>query len=552
MKTRIFHAIMWVAMLTLAVSLLVTTAFLYDYFGDVQTNQLRDELSLAASATERLGQDYLEPLNSDQYRLTWIASNGTVLFDTQVDALGMENHADREEVREALELGSGSSSRRSSTLTENTFYESLRLKDGTVLRISVSRKSAWILVLGMLQPILVVIVLAVVLSAVIASKMAKRVTEPFNTLDLEHPLENEVYDELSPLLSRIHRQHEQIHEQTTMLKQRQEEFERVTASMKEGLVLLDAQRRILSINPSALALFGASKLCVGENIVTIERKSALSHVIDTAFEKGHAQLREKRGDRDYQFDISRIEANGDTVGVCLLAFDVTEQVDAERLRREFSANVSHELKTPLQSILGSAELIENGLVKSEDLPRFVGRIRVEASRLVTLIEDILRLSQLDEGGELPREEIPLRALCDEVIASLDPHAAKRDITFSVAGDIGSVYGVRHLLYEAIYNLCDNAVKYNVDGGTIHVTVEDRAQTAILTVADSGIGIPAQYQERVFERFYRVDKSHSKATGGTGLGLSIVKHAVLFHGGSIALESEEGQGTRITVTLPKCQ
>ena len=373
---------------------------------------------------------------------------------------------------------------------------------------------------------------------------------PLETLDLEAPLENDTYEELSPLLNRINRQRRQIDSQLEALRQKNDEFAQITRSMKEGLVLLNEQGTILSINPAAQKLFRTDRSCLNQDFLTVERSPEISAAIRSALNSGHSEYRLQRGGREYQLDISRIESGGRTAGAVLLTFDVTEQAFAERNRREFTANVSHELKTPLQSILGSAELLENGMVKAEDVPRFVGRIRTEAARLVALIEDILRLSQLDEGGPMPYETVDLLDLARETAASLHDAAAAKNVRLTVSGEAAPIYSVRRLLTETIHNLCDNAIKYNVDGGTAEVLVEPSETCVTLTVRDSGVGIPPEHQERVFERFYRVDKSHSKASGGTGLGLSIVKHAVQSLGGRIDLDSVPGHGTTISVTLPK--
>lgn len=550
MTGKILRSILTVTVTILVVCLIFVTGFLYSYFSGMQIDQLKGELSLAAIATEELGTEYLTKLSSNSYRITWIANDGTVLYDTRVDAQAMENHSDREEFAEALEGGRGSSERLSVTLTENTLYEAMRLSDGTVLRISVSRASVTALALGMLHPIVLIIIAAVILSAVMAHRMAKHITEPLNSLDLENPLDNNVYEEISPLLKRIHQQHKQIDRQLRELKQKKREFRLVTENMKEGLILLDNERNILSINPAATALFKANPDHVGESFLMLDREADMSLAIDEAFEKGHGEHRDQRNGAEYQFVINRVDSGGQAVGAVLLAFDITEQIDAERSRREFSANVSHELKTPLQSIIGSAELIENNIVKAEDMPRFIGHIRSEAERLVTLVEDIIRLSQLDEGNEMPKETVLLRPLCDEVMSSLADAAEKKRLELSVTGDEGCVYGVRRLLYEIVYNLCDNAIKYNSDGGKVNVSVLDSQDQVILTIADTGIGIPPEHRLRIFERFYRVDKSHSKKSGGTGLGLSIVKHAVQYHSGTVTVESEVGNGTAVTVTLPK--
>ena len=546
MTSKIFKSILTVAIAVLLASLVVIIGALYPYFGGVQEAQLRDELSLAAEATEQLGESYLSNVDSNRYRLTWVGTNGTVIFDSHADAVSMENHAAREEIKEALVSGTGSSTRHSSTLTEQTIYEATRLNDGSVLRISVSRTTALVLVLGMLQPILIVLVIAIVLSAWLAHSMAKRVVEPLNKLNLEKPMENDVYEELSPLLRRIHAQHKEIKFQMNALKRKQDEFDQITGNMKEALVLLDNTGRIISINPAAKALFGAGSTCVGEDFLTIDRKQNMCVALDEANTQGHADFHTKKNGREYQFDLSRIDSDGNNHGMVILAFDITEQVNAEKHRQEFTANVSHELKTPLQSIIGSAELMENGIVKEEDIPRFVGHIRKEASRLVYLIDDIIRLSQLDEGAEMPHEDVSLRVLSKEICETLADAAKLKDVSLEVTGDDGVINGVRRLLYEVVYNLCDNAIKYNNPGGKVEVAIVEQQGTVKISVSDTGIGIAPEHQDKVFERFYRVDKSHSKQSGGTGLGLSIVKHAVQYHHGKITVESELNKGTTISV------
>ena len=549
MTRKIFSSTMLVAGIVLLAAAVIIIGVLYEYFGGVQTNELRDELGLAAVAVEADGTGYLEKLTAESCRLTWIALDGTVIYDTRRDAESLENHASREEVAEALATGYGDSTRYSATLLQKTIYSARRLSDGSVLRISVSRQTAAVLALGMIQPILVVLLAALILSGVLARRVSRRIVEPLNTLDLDHPLKNDVYEELTPLLKRINAQHQEIEAQMRELRRRTDEFTQVTGSMKEGLVLLDERGTVLSINAAARELFGAAEDCVGADFLTVERSHDMSAAVEKARESGHSELRMPRGGREYQFDISRIESGGETVGTVILAFDITEQEYAERNRREFTANVSHELKTPLQGIIGSAELIENGMVKPEDVPRFVGHIHTEAARLVTLIGDIIRLSQLDEGDEMPKERFDILAEAKSAVDSLAPAAAARNIMLSAEGESAEINGVRRLVYEIIYNLADNAIKYNKDGGSVRVTVEKCGGDAVLTVADTGIGIAPEHQSRIFERFYRVDKSHSKASGGTGLGLSIVKHAAAYHHAKIELESAEDEGTTIRVIFP---
>ncbi len=542
MTNKIFHSTLFVAVLVLLCSLGIVMGVLYNHFTEVQVEQLKDELSLAVTGTEQYGSEFLKNVEVDRFRITWIDADGTVLFDTRVDQTEMENHADREEIREAMRHGSGSSVRTSATLTEQTFYEARRLTDGTILRISTSQDSAWVLMVDMLWPMLLIAVLAVGLSAILARRMARRIVEPLNTLDLEQPLSNNTYEELSPLLRRINQQHLQIAAQMRKLRRKADEFIQITSHMQEGLVVLDKETNIRSINSAAMSIFGAEESCVGSSFFQVNRSNALRQALNDALDRGHGSTVQELDGRAYRFDMSSIKSEGNLLGAVILAVDVTEEQNAEQLRREFSANVSHELKTPLQGIIGSAELLESGMVRAEDTPRFVGHIRKEASRLVNLIEDIIRLSQLDEGVELPTEQVDMLALAEDVKEILMPSAADRNVTIDVTGNGFGIKGVRRMLQEILYNLCDNAIKYNVPGGSVTIQVEKNR----LVVSDTGIGIPTEHQSRIFERFYRVDKSHSKASGGTGLGLSIVKHAAAYHKAEIALESTPGNGTRITV------
>ena len=542
MTSKIFRSTVLVAVIVLLCSLGVVMGVLHNHFTQVQVEQLKDELSLAVTGTEQYGNAFLENVEADRFRVTWVDTDGTVLFDTQADQTIMENHADREEIREAMETGFGSAVRTSATMTEQTYYEAQKLKDGTVLRISTNQESALSLMIGMIWPIILIAVLSIGLSALLARRMARRIVEPLNKLDLEQPLKNEVYEEISPLLHRIHRQHNQIQMQVEKMKRKADEFNQITASMQEGLVLLDSYGKIVSINPAAQKLFETDGDCIGRDFLMIDRTRAMRSAVNDALDKGRAYARENRNGRDYQFDLSCIKSDDMVIGAVILAFDITERLNSEQMRREFSANVSHELKTPLQGIIGSAELLESGMVKPEDTPRFVGHIRKEAARLVNLIEDIIRLSQLDEGVELPTEKVDMLALAEDVKEILDTSAAEMNVRVDVTGAGFAVMGVRRMLQEIIYNLCDNAIKYNVPGGSVTIHAENNR----LVVSDTGIGIPAEHKDRIFERFYRVDKSHSKASGGTGLGLSIVKHAVQYHHGIITLQSELSKGTTISV------
>ena len=551
MSHKIFRSILLVAAAVLLASLLIIMSYLYEYFAGVQERQLGDELSLAAAGVENYGESYLQTVKPGDYRITWIAADGTVLYDTILPDTPEENHAGREEVKRALETGEGKSTRYSTTLLEKTIYYARRLTDGSVLRLSISGATTGYLALGMVQPTLLVFVLALILSSFLARRISNRIVEPLNHLDLDHPLDNTAaYAELSPLLRRIHEQRVENAAQLRALRQKTDEFNQTIGSMKEGLVLLDENERVLSINDAAKDVFAVNDDCMGRDFLTIDRDPDMTHALGKARADGHAEIRRAHRGRMYQFDISRIESGGASIGTVLLAFDITEREYAERNRREFTANVSHELKTPLQGIIGSAELIENGMVQPQDVPRFVEHIHSEAARMVTLIGDIIRLSQLDEGDVMPREDVDVLAAAREAVLNLSDEAAKRGITMTVDGTPAIVHGVRRLISEIAFNLCENAVKYNRDGGSFFVKVETEGENAVLTVQDTGIGIPDADQSRVFERFYRVDKSHSKASGGTGLGLSIVKHAVMYHHGKVELRSATGEGTCVRAVLPK--
>jgi len=548
MTSKIFRSTLLMAVLILLCSLMIIMGVLYGYMGDMQVMQLKDALRLAAAGTEESGLDFLHKVESSRFRITWIGADGAVIYDTHADASKMENHESREEVLEAFAYGYGSASRRSDTQMERTIYEAKRLQDGSVLRISITQQTMTVLVVGMLHPVCVVAVIAIMLSALLSKRMSKKIMEPLNTLDLERPLENDTYEELSPLLNRIHQQHAEIASQMRKLQRKSDELDQITANMQEGLVLLDKNCVVLSINPAARILFNADNDCIGCGFYTVDRHQDTAAAVEAAFRDGRHEMKILRKGREYQLLLSRIESGRIVIGLVILAIDITEVQNAERNRREFSANVSHELKTPLQSIMGSAELLQNGLVKPEDTDRFLGHIYNEASRLMLLIQDVIRLSHLDEGVEIPKEEVDLLSVAAEIAASLHILADKKQVSIHVSGERCILLGVRGLVYEIVQNLCNNAVKYNVPGGSVDICVKQEGKHVVLTVADTGIGIPAEHQSRVFERFYRVDKSHSKQSGGTGLGLSIVKHAVQYHNARLNLQSTPGEGTTITVTF----
>ena len=546
MTKRIFRSIFSVALVVLMASIGIATSFLYDYFNTTQVKQLKTELALVADTVNKVGVEYFENFDSTVFRFTVIDEDGVVLYDTQANASEMENHSEREEFLECLENGTGSSARTSHTLTKNTFYEAVLLANGDVLRISMSQLTVGALILNMLPAIIVIMMIAAAVAVVLSHTMAKKVTEPLASLDLEHPFENETYEELTPLLRKIHNQHKQIKEQMETLRRKSDEFDQIISSMNEGLVLLDEHGMVLSMNSAGKKIFNAQRSVKGDDFLMIDRTSRMSKAIWNAMDGNHSEYSEERNGSEYQFTVNSIQSDGKVLGVLILVFDITERAHAERNRQEFTANVSHELKTPLQSIIGSAELLETGLVRPEDSGRFIGNIRKEASRLVDLINDIIRLSQLDENHEVATETVELMEVAKEAIEVLEVSASKKNVELILEGESCTILGVRRYVYEIIYNLCDNAIRYNVENGKVRISVKKESGRATVSVTDTGIGIAREHQNRIFERFYRVDKSHSKETGGTGLGLSIVKHAVQYHGGKMRIDSEVGKGTTIKI------
>lgn len=548
MTKKIFRSMIMVALVVLLTSMFVATTFIYDYFNKSQIKQLKDELELVRETVDSVGIEYFENFDSTVFRFTVVDEDGTVLYDTVADATQMENHIEREEIKEALESGHGSSTRNSSTLMEKTFYEAVLLNSGEVLRISVSRLTLGALIVGMLPAIGVIIIVTGILSFLLSSKMAQKIIEPINKLDLENPTENNSYEELSPILTKINKQHKQINSHIEELHRKADEFEQIISSMSEGLILIDDKSKILSMNNACKKIYAVKTDVVGSNLLSVDRTKQMGNAVKSALDGVHSEFFIQKNGFEYQFNVNPIETDGKRLGAVILAFDITEKAFAERNRQEFTANVTHELKTPLQSIIGSAELLENGLVKPEDTGRFVGNIRKEASRLVNLINDIIRLSQLDENHEPATETVDLWEVANEVVEVLSVSAKKREISMEMVGDRCVIYGVRRYIYEIIYNLCDNAIRYNVNGGKVTIDIHRENNRNVIIVSDTGIGIDTEHHARIFERFYRVDKSHSKETGGTGLGLSIVKHAVMYHKGKIELESELGKGTKIKVVF----
>lgn len=551
MTKRIFRSICLVALTVFLASVILIMGVLYSYFSDVQHAQLKMQTGLAAQGVTNEGMEYFRNFKVTDYRITWISPDGTVLYDSESDSTAMENHLDRKEIKEAVSVGYGESRRYSSTLMERSLYSAQTLADGTILRLSISQRSVLTLLFGMVQPICIIFAAALILSVLLAVQVSKKIVKPLNEIDLDHPLSNDGYDELSPFLRRIDSQQKQLQLQKTTLLQKKNELNTIIGSMNEGMVLLNPKGKIISINPSAAKLLNAPHNCAGADMLSLSRNLDLQEILSQALQGKSGERTIELHGESYQADANPIVSENTVKGAALFFFNVTEKEKAEQIRREFTANVSHELKTPLHSISGYAELLKNDMVKKEDLIPFAGKIYEEAQRMSRLVEDIISLSHLDEGAkDMQREDTDLYELAEKAIQSLKPEAEAAHISFTLSGAPAVLNGIRQLLYSILYNLCDNAVKYNRENGTVAVSIQNDADEILLSVQDTGIGIPPEHQERIFERFYRVDKSHSKEVGGTGLGLSIVKHAAIIHHAKIETDSTPGKGTAIIVRFPK--
>lgn len=550
MTKKIFKSIMFVCALVLTVGLAAVMGILYSNFDGQMRKELSKEAAYLAYGVEQQGTDYLKNVKDKSSRITYINKDGTVLFDNKADADEMQNHKNRTEFQKAEKYGAGECSRYSDTLSEKTIYYALRLKDGTVLRVSGTQDSVLALVENLLLPLCGLLFLMLILSGIMASVISKRIVKPVNELDLEHPEENKIYEELSPILGKIHKQNRQIQKQLELAKQQQEEFSLITENMQEGLIVIDRYTMILSANSSAWNLFRVDKVCQGESVYCLDRAEDFRHAIEQVLSGEHAELILKLNGSDIQLITNPVVRGQKTEGAVILLVNVTEKLERENLRREFSANVSHELKTPLTSISGFAEIMR-GLVKCEDIPKFAGRIYKESQRLLQLVEDVIQISQLDEEKtSYTWELVDVYQVCKNAFESLKEKAQSMNVHLYICGDSMKMEAVRTLLEEAVYNVCDNAIKYNRNDGSVSIFLTQTAHEIQIVVKDTGVGIPKEDQDRVFERFYRVDKSHSKEIGGTGLGLSIVKHAVSTLNGSIVLRSEEGSGTEITMKFLK--
>ena len=546
MTKRIFRSICLVALVVLVASLFLIIGLTYRYYSQLQQNQLRTEMALVSQAVEVGGLPYLQNLTGNECRITWISSDGDVLFDSSKGSEPMENHLQREEIRQALESGYGESTRFSNTLLEQSIYVAQRLEDGTVLRLSFRQQTVVNLIFTLAKPMTGVVLVALMLAMWLARRLARMVVQPLNELNLDDPNHN-TYKELAPILERMDAQRVQLQGHTRELKRKQREFDTVAAQMAEGMVLMNEHFHVLTMNPAAARIMNMVRPMVGINFLDLKESDPLKDALEQAREgiRGSAVVHLKSG--IYQATASPVRSGGQVTGVVLLMVDVTDKQRLEQQRREFTANVSHELKTPLHAISGYAELLKSGLVAQQDVGGFSDRIYLESQRMIRLVEDILKLSRLDEGsGHYTPEPVDLNAIAKAALPELESIARQRDINLTYQGESSVVSGVPHLLSAIVTNLTTNAIKYNRTGGKVELSVTNTPEGAVLTVDDTGIGIPVAHQERIFERFYRVDKSHSKAMGGTGLGLSIVKHAVAYHNAEISLESTPGKGTTITI------
>ncbi len=551
MTKRIFRAIFGVAVVMMLSVVLLVLGMMYAYFSVQQHADLRNQAIYIGAGVQEGGLTYLEQMQMHSDRITWIDEDGVVLFDSKANPENMENHKERQEVVDALEKGEGFSQRYSTTLSEKTVYYALRLEDGTIVRISTLTITPLALFFTMTQPLLLILLATILLSVFLAFQTAKKITKPINDIDLEQPELAVVYDELTPLLRRIAVQNKQIHRQLRELKCQKQEFDTITSNMQEGLLVLDAQGDVLSYNTGVLRLMGIEEPRGNVSVFQLNRSEGFRRSVESALSGNHWEEKIQIGGRCCQIFANPVLQEEVLAGAILLLFDVTEREEGEKIRREFTANVSHELKTPLTSISGFAEIMKNGMVQGEDVPRFAGKIYDEAQRLIQLVQDIIKLSKLDEKQNgMEKEPVDLALLVQEVVKRLEPIAENKGVTIDVTAEPVKFNGVKQVLQEMLYNLCDNAIRYNYEKGKVFVSLENKEKEVVITITDTGMGIAPANQSRVFERFYRVNESRSKETEGTGLGLSIVKHGALLHNGKVNLKSELNRGTAVTLVLPK--
>lgn len=550
MIKKIFQSTLLASLGVVLASTLLILGFLYSYFTDLQFEHLQAQTNLVARGLSLEGKAYFEGLTNASVRITWIDDQGKVLYDTQSDSTAMENHLDREEIQEALKTGFGQSSRHSDTLTQESLYVAQQLSGGEVVRLSVTQQSILKVLIGILPPIGFIIILAILVSVFLSRYTARKIVQPLDNINLEQPLSNHIYDELTPLLRRIAFHQEHLEEQKKIIQRREQEFDTITSKIKESLILLDTNRCIVNINQAASQLFHTNINCLGKDILELSRDVTLNQLIDSSLVGQKKEGIVSLGDLRYRVLVRPILSEKQVTGVALLLFDITEEFQMEEMRREFTANVSHELKTPLQVISGYSELLSQQEVPQESARRFSQKIYGEAKRLIQLVEDIINLSYLDEVKEVSKESIDLYDMSQEVLTILEERISEKELKVSLEGQSALLNANPALLHSMIYNLCDNAIKYNRQGGEILICIKNEESSVLIAIKDTGIGIAKEDMARIFERFYRVDRSRSKTVGGTGLGLSIVKHGIEFHGASITVDSQLGQGTQMTIQFPK--
>lgn len=548
MVNKIFRSNFFTSMLILLMSFCLIFGVLFSYFETQMFTELESEAGYISYAVKNDGIDFIAGFNEKGKRITWVSADGTVLADTEADAEELENHADRKEIADALKNGKGTSARYSDTLMQKTLYYAEKIDDGTILRVSTTQNSVVIILLGLLQPLIVIIVLALIISIFLSYRLSKAIIKPINELDLDNPATNETYEELTPLLKKMSAQKKTIDRQIKEAEQKQEEFKLITENMSEGLLIIDKDANVLSYNQAAVRLLEISDV-KESSVLTFNRSKGFRNVVEKALSGERAKSDIAHDENTYNLIANPVFDSDKIIGAVIVIIDITEIVKREHLRQEFTSNVSHELKTPLTSISGFAEMMKSGGTPNETVVDFSASIYDEAQRLIALVSDIMKISELDEGAvPAEKENVDIYELSNDIVKRLTPVGNKRNITLNVIGDTTYVYGTKKILNEMIYNLCDNAIKYNKDNGTVDVIVNQANNKTSVTVRDTGIGIPQNEQSRVFERFYRVDKSHSKLVGGTGLGLAIVKHAAAYHDAEVSLESTEGRGTSVTITF----
>ena len=550
MVKKIFRSNFYTSMLILLMSFCLIFGVLFSYFEAQMFTELESEAGYIAYAVKTEGVDFIDNFHEKGKRITLVSKDGTVLADTSASVEKLENHADRKEIKDALKKGRGTSSRHSETLMQKTLYYAERLEDGTVLRVATTQNSVLVILLGLMQPLIIIIVIALLISLFLSHRLSKAIIKPINELDLDNPSTNETYEELTPLLKKLSTQKKTISNQIKEAKQSREEFKLITENMSEGLLIIDKDANVLSYNQSAIRLLEIPEDQKG-SVLTFNRTKGFRLAVEKALSGERCESDIAHDDNSYELIATPVYVNEKVIGAVIVIIDVTESVKREQLRQEFTSNVSHELKTPLTSISGFAEMMKSGGMPEETVIDFSKSIYDEAQRLITLVSDIMKISELDEGTVIfEKEYVDLCELSNDIVSRLSSVAGKRNISLNVIGGSAAVFGTRKILDEMIYNLCDNAIKYNNENGIVDVIINQTSDKVSIIVRDTGIGIPVSEQGRVFERFYRVDKSHSKLVGGTGLGLAIVKHGAAYHGAEVSLESTEGKGTSVSISFAK--